>query len=190
MLGLGKSNMFCRGFSRIMLPHAGASHRPEIQAGGWAPGGQRGLSPWPPLEPLAMGMSTLLPVLREIVGAASALQLALSFLCCVPLLAGEGATPRCCKISFCHSAGSNHVTCAHQYPTGKASVADLYWAPARQEALAHHLLLLRMLQALGNPLSCSGTEQAEPNPTSELGAASSPHCRQDESAYLGMGSPS
>ncbi|XP_049676240.1 uncharacterized protein LOC126047087 isoform X2 [Accipiter gentilis] len=100
------------------------------------------------------------------------------------------ALPSLMSLNSLRSSGSYHVTCAHQYPTGKASVADLYWAPARQEALAHHLLLLRMLQALGNPLSCSGTEQAEPNPTSELGAASSPHCRQDESAYLGMGSPS
>lgn len=29
-----------------------------------------------------------------------------------------------------------------------------------KEALAHHLLLLGMLQALGNPLSCSGTKHA------------------------------
>ena len=154
------------------------------------PGWAEGLVPLAPLEPLPTGMSTLLPVLREVVGAASGLQLALLLLCHVPLLAGEGAMPRCCKISFCRSAGSNRVTCAHQYPTGKASVVDLCWAPARQEALAHHLLLLGMLQALGNTLSCSGTKQAEPNPSSELGAASSPCCRQDESAYLGMGSPS
>lgn len=57
-------------------------------------------------------------------------------------------------------------------------MVDLCWAPARQEALAHHLLLLGMLQALGNPLSCGGAKHTEPNPSAELGAASSPHCRQ------------
>lgn len=142
---------------------------------GWA----EGLVPLAPLEPLPTGMSRLPPVLREVVGAASALQPALSLLRHVPLLAGEGATLRCCKKSpFCRSAGNNRVTCAHQYPTGKASVVDLCWAPARQEALAHHLLLLGMLQALGNPLSCGGTKHTEANPSAELGAASSPHCQQ------------
>ena len=51
---------------------------------------------------------------------------------------------------------------------GKPSVVDASWAPARQEALAHHLLLLGRLQALGNPLSCSGTTEPEPHPSSEL----------------------
>lgn len=70
-------------------------------------------------------------------------------------------------------------------------MVDPCWAPARREALAHHLLLLGMLQVLGNLLSRSRTEQAEPNPSSELGAASSPCCwQQDGRAHLEMGSPS
>lgn len=100
-------------FSRITVLQAGVCPCPE----GQAVDGQRGLSPGQLRDE------------RVAASAASALQLSCSSTMS-HFSQEEGATQRCCKTSFCHSAGSRRVTCAHQYPTGRASVADLCWADA------------------------------------------------------------